>query len=842
MDLAPAKWIWLPSQRCLPNTFVLFRRELELAEAPREANGWILADSRYRLSVNGRRVQWGPAPADPRWPEADPVDLTPFLAKGLNVIGVEVCYFGQGDGTWAMGAPGLLARFDFDGRTLVTDAEWSTLLDRAHRPGLPKRWYLRALQEQFDARRHPYGWDAPGFRPGPEWTSARELGGDAGTPALFAGGPECFLPADRPPTSAAAAANPPAIRERRIPLMRESWVAAEAPVETGRVFWRRDPDDWFESRMPDSFAIAPEAFAPTAVPATGEGLYFTYKLGEQVVGFPGFTIEAAEGTVVELMVQEAHDPANGPRWLDTHFFQWTRFICREGINTFETFDSESCMWLQLHVHNVSRPFTIRDVGVRRRIYAWPETPRITCAEPALQRLFDASVNTLLNSAQETVVDGMGRERQQYSGDCGHQLHAIRYAFGETRLPARYLATYSQGMTLDGYFLDCWPGYDRLARIAQRQMGATRWGPLLDHGVGLNFDCWNHYLETGDREALCEPYPRLRTFAAYLQGLRRDDGLLPVEDIGVPTVWMDHDAYRLQSHKQCAFNLYVAAMFQHALAKIAGLFGDDPEPFRQFGRELEAATVARFWDRQRRLFVVNPGEPEARLCDRSLATAILFDQCPGGDTAATLWALAEFPPELGLSYPPNAVWRYWALAKGGRTEVIVRELREKWAVMPSVLSNNTLQEDWRARCDSTAQFSHCPLAPLVMLYQCLAGIAPTSPGFATCDIRPQLADIGDVDVTARTPPGDIRFVARKQSRGHALSIEVPAGCAATLMLPDGTRQPIEGRWEGGCPSMATATLEAEVTVPSVSQDLQKKTGEHHGSFANSVGGGSQENQE
>jgi len=30
-DLKPARWIWYPSERCLQNTFVLFRRELTLA-------------------------------------------------------------------------------------------------------------------------------------------------------------------------------------------------------------------------------------------------------------------------------------------------------------------------------------------------------------------------------------------------------------------------------------------------------------------------------------------------------------------------------------------------------------------------------------------------------------------------------------------------------------------------------------------------------------------------------------------------------------------------------------------------------------------------------------------
>ena len=51
MTMAPAEWIWLPCQRTLSNTFVLFRKELDLPEKPVRAMGWISADSRYQLSA-----------------------------------------------------------------------------------------------------------------------------------------------------------------------------------------------------------------------------------------------------------------------------------------------------------------------------------------------------------------------------------------------------------------------------------------------------------------------------------------------------------------------------------------------------------------------------------------------------------------------------------------------------------------------------------------------------------------------------------------------------------------------------------------------------------------------
>ena len=168
--MGPASWLWLPAARTLPNTFVLFRRDIDLQDRPRKATGWITADSRYRLTINGTRVQWGPAPCDPRELDVDPFDVTSLLRPGKNTIGVEVLYYGFGDGTWPAGKPGMIFNLGIehaDGRRqrIVSDPSWQMTIDRAHRPGQFKRWYLRSLQEEFDARLHPFGWDTPTFSP-----------------------------------------------------------------------------------------------------------------------------------------------------------------------------------------------------------------------------------------------------------------------------------------------------------------------------------------------------------------------------------------------------------------------------------------------------------------------------------------------------------------------------------------------------------------------------------------------------------------------------------------------------------------------------------------------------
>ena len=241
-NLDPARWIWYPSGRCLQNTFVLFRREINLAARPRRARGWISADSRYLLFVNGQRIQWGPPPCDPRWLEADPVDLTESLHAGVNVLGAQVLYFGVGDGTSPAGKPGFLFWLELehaDGRVelVVSDSSWRACLARAWQPGHYKRDYLRALQEVFDARRYPEGWNTAGFSIGDDWIAPMLLDNPPDKPPICASYPEYQFGfhAERGVVE---------LRPRTIPLLREYPVAVQRLADSFWLRWLRPAEEF----------------------------------------------------------------------------------------------------------------------------------------------------------------------------------------------------------------------------------------------------------------------------------------------------------------------------------------------------------------------------------------------------------------------------------------------------------------------------------------------------------------------------------------------------------------------------------------------------------------------
>lgn len=439
-------------------------------------------------------------------------------------------------------------------------------------------------------------------------------------------------------------------------------------------------------------------------------------------------------------------------------------------------DYESLRWLQLHIRGGrAGDVIVRRAGYRRRRFDFPVLPEPPdCGESTLNHVMSAQINMLVNSAQDAVVDGMARERQQYSGDGAHQLRPIRAMFGSFAQSARFLRTFAKGQTPAGYYLDTWPAYDRLARMGQMQLGVTRWGPVLDHGVQFAFDNYLHYQDTGRLEDVLPQLDGLVRAAHYYESIIGDDGLCPVEGLNPAIVWMDHFAYNLdpaissspcmQHRKQCAFNLYVIGMLRHALCPLLRAAGrdDETDDWLALSESMLQAVQALFWDDDSQSYVNNlpwfEKEGGKTRDDRALAMALLYDLCPS-DTPKVMAAMLASPgaSNVALSYPCNAVWRLSALARFGYADLALNELRERWAKMPSVQLNNTVSENF-AEFDQYGlqQWSHCAVGPAVLVMNELTGISPTTPGYESVRIAPRPGALKRLRLQVQTVRGTIGF--------------------------------------------------------------------------------------
>ena len=158
----PARWLWLPCERTLANTFVLFRREVEVEG---EVGSARLDHGRQPLPARRQRPARAVGAGAVRPARSRPIRSTSrgwWPAQRARRRGALLRARRRHLARRQAGLPlppGDRGAGGRGGEVVRRMPPGSALLGPVRAAGPYKRWYLRALQEEFDARLHPRGLD-----------------------------------------------------------------------------------------------------------------------------------------------------------------------------------------------------------------------------------------------------------------------------------------------------------------------------------------------------------------------------------------------------------------------------------------------------------------------------------------------------------------------------------------------------------------------------------------------------------------------------------------------------------------------------------------------------------
>lgn len=121
------RWIW--TEAVAPNSFVAATRDLVLESMPESAAFAIFADTKYKLYINGRFVNAGPAPFRKPVVFVDVYDVTPFLVEGKNTVAILAHFVGSTTKYNIAEQPGIIAELVLNADAAKpdvfgTDASW----------------------------------------------------------------------------------------------------------------------------------------------------------------------------------------------------------------------------------------------------------------------------------------------------------------------------------------------------------------------------------------------------------------------------------------------------------------------------------------------------------------------------------------------------------------------------------------------------------------------------------------------------------------------------------------------------------------------------------------------
>lgn len=459
-----AQWIW-QEQDGPKNTWIAFRKAVELKAVPETALAHISTDTKYWLWINGEMVLFEGGVA--RGPHRDgtyydEVDIKPFLKAGENTVAILVWYWGKTAKTHEdSGKGGLLFSADLGETTLRSDQSWKLKVHPAYDPrsrGVGRSANrANAMDVKYDARK------AMG-----DWTSAAWHAENYAMDASWKPATEKGLPPVLPWGK---------LVKRPIPQWNDRGLV-----------------DYESLRIGNKNLTLP--FKNTGKkPAQ---LFAKLPFNKQIT--PYLKVRSEAGKTIHLGTDNPWNLINA------------QYTTAKGVQAFETYS-----WMNGHEATYTIPPGVEVMELKYRWTGVGEMPgAFECSDPFFQRLWWMGRNTLYICARDCYMDCPDRERGLWLGDVADQTGAVFYTLDE---PGRLLLkkgidntiAYQDSAIIQGLA----PGFGNYRGKSSELTAQSL--QYIDQGI------WGYYFNTGDKATLANAYPSV---LAYLKLWNMEPSGLP----------------------------------------------------------------------------------------------------------------------------------------------------------------------------------------------------------------------------------------------------------------------------------------------------------------------------
>ena len=530
-----AVWIGTPHPFDLHEVYLNFR-------APRwQWNGvgrvklWITADSRYKLWVNGKFVQRGPARSYPWAQKVDEADITDLLNVGDNQLAVQVYQPGYSHFSGVhRGAAGLLAWVECDKEVvLVTNGRWRVQRDRSFADDVPRVSIYGSGVEKRDWRQVE-DWQTAVYDDA-HWSAARVV--DAANGAIWSG-----------------------LQRREMPMMTERTVSLR-PIEYRCGDFVGDGHEGVKAGWETAVVhpLTEHHGSWLGLTPNHTAHYWLFDLGRAYTCQGIVEIEGASGderlavSYADKMVEGAlviSDPATYCRVRLTDFFE-----LRPGTQIVESFALRGGRYVLFQLVGTSSEIRLRfQMRLAETSKVFETFEVLETGDALLDKVAVLCDNTMRACLQDSFVDCVWRESSQWVGDALVQGLTLMAMGGDMRPVRTVLLDAAQGIYPDGLLPSVAPAEVHAYTIPRY---SCMWVELLAH----------YWRETADSAFLTHLWPTLKRVLAAVQAHHHETGLL-IHSPG-RRFYIDWSA-TAQSDPHLVYNLHVVLVLQLA-AELAERF-------------------------------------------------------------------------------------------------------------------------------------------------------------------------------------------------------------------------------------------------------------------------------
>jgi hypothetical protein len=489
----------------------------------------------------------------------------------------------------------------------------------------------------------------------------------------------------------------------------------------------------------------------SAFPDVSNGGVIVARLPHNAQVTPYLKIEAQAGLAIDVRT----DNYEGGSATNVR----AEYLTRAGVQEFE------CPgWMNGHAVRYSFPAGIKilDLRYRESGFATDFSGEFTCDDAFLNRLRTKAVRTLYITMRDTYMDCPDRERALWWGDAVLELGEAFYALDRRSdsLARKSILELVGWQKPDGVLFAPVPA-GNWDRDLPMQMLAS---------VGRT-GFWTYGLYSGDLDTLRSAYPAVKRYLE-IWDLRPDGLVVPRKGAWEWGDWGDNVDLTVLYNGWYLIGL-------HGMEEMARALGHtDDLPWIAARRAgIEAAFNPAFWNGREYRSPAYTGHTD----DRANALAVVAGLARPDQTPALL----EVFKTQNHASPYMEKYVLEALCLLERPDLAQDRIRLRYAKMVEHPELATLWEGWGIGREGFGggTINHAwSGGPLTLMSQYFAGIAPTTPGFATYRVRPQPGSLTRLSAKVVTVRGDIHLALQDDASGYILSLTSPATTVARIVVP------------------------------------------------------------
>ncbi|MCK9327456.1 MAG: glycoside hydrolase family 78 protein [Bacteroidales bacterium] len=721
---AVAHWTWNSGEQNPKNTYLLFRKTVDLNECPDSVVAYISAAAVADVYVNSKLVDRCPMNCDPEYQVYEKFDLTHWFQKGENVISAVVYNFGIGMHHRIPSRGG----FFFQGKAILpdhsvvdinTDGSWlvsgesgwdsNTDLRTAGDASAPN---LIGFIERFDARKADAGWMDVGFEDS-GWERASVIG----------------IPPIAPWNNIVMVERPILFREEVRPV-----------------------DHWYLNG------------------------WVVYDFGTEVTGVPVIRLNTLEeGTDITIGTAERLLPDGTPDFHRRVNYE-DHYITRMGDQEWNPFAWRGFRYVTMPVNS---SIIIESISAVNRHFSVEDAGQFECSDPLLNRIWNAGRLTMKWCCQDTYMDTPWREQTQYIA--GDSRYLQQYAFYTSGMSSEFLTRYN---ILSGAWSQRWmpDGSIRSRYPTDWLLGEGTSAYLVDYELEWILMVGEYYRLFGREDLVKQVYPNLeKLMTRYESLIGKAHGVLS----DVPGwIVLDHpDTYPMDEQKEItALNcLYYGALNQASW--LAREVMDDPENAQIWSdKARQLKNNIQKWLRCPIQHLYFDSYGSTQFSQQTQVYALLYGLVEKEDQETVIEYITSQDRHSEQSFAYYVVGSVFDTEEQWALDYI----RKYWGGQMQLPTwNGGWHEGWNiADWGDIGSTSHAWCSgPTAILPQKVLGVEPVKPGWKVFRIKPHPGDLQWARGIVPSPFGDIAISWTRGNDQVNLTVVVPEGTSALIKTND-----------------------------------------------------------